>query len=369
MNKTLTVVDIFAGAGGLSLGFEQAGFNVLFAVENDKYSAETYKSNRSTLDEAVLCENIENVDFKAQLKKQGKKPGEVDILIGGPPCQGFSTSNTKNRNMDNPLNHLFKEYIRAVKEIKPQWVLLENVEGIAKFESGTIVKRITTELKNNGYESNWKILNAADYGIPQIRKRFFLIGNNVGSKYVFPKPTHGLFDTTYVSVKDAISDLPHLKNGNNVDEVEYRYNINDCSDYQREMRKACKSNKCHNNLVTANSEIVVERYKHIPQGGNWKDIPNKLMKNYNNKINCHSGIYRRLDWNKPSIVISNFRKNMLIHPSQNRNISIREAARIQSFPDNYKICGPLSSQQQQVANCVPPLLAFNIVCKLKEYMT
>jgi DNA (cytosine-5)-methyltransferase 1 len=170
-----------------------------------------------------------------------------------------------------------------------------------------------------------------------------------------------------VTVREAIDDLPILINGNSIDELEYPASSK-LSTYQKKMRAKRKKN-IFNNLVTKNNSLVIKRYSKIPPGGNWKNIPPELMQNYKNINNCHSGIYHRLTWDKPSIVISNYRKNMLIHPDQNRGLSVREAARIQSFPDKYIFYGPLESQQQQVANAVPPLLAekigYNIIKKLE----
>lgn len=266
--------------------------------------------------------------------------------------------------MDNPQNQLFKEFLRAVKEIYPKWILLENVSGIVNFQKGKIIEIINAELSERGYLCTWDIINAADYCVPQIRRRFFLIGNRIGVNFSFPQPICGVGMKPYVTVRDAISDLPLLENGNRLDSLPYRYNGSKLSEYQIEMRKGWYKNYCLNNWVTKNSDLVVNRYKFISPGSNWQDIPNYLMRNYKNKNNCHSGIYRRLLWEEPSTVVSNFRKNMLIHPEQNRGLSVREASRLQSFPDWYIFYGPLGAQQQQVANAVPPLLAREIIASM-----
>lgn len=364
-NLKLTAVDLFAGAGGLSLGFERAGFKIVFAVEKDPYSAETYKKNREKMNMELMLTNISEINFMNALKKFGLNKGEIDVLLSGPPCQGFSQSNMRTRSLKNPKNHLFKEFIRAVKEIYPKWILFENVSGIVNFEKGKIVEIMKSELEKFGYSCIWSILNAADYDIPQIRKRFFLIGNRMSVDFLFPPPSHGCGKKPRITVRDAISDLPLLKNGNEIDSLLYRYNSLKISEYQIEMRRNWPKNYCMNNQVTKNSDLVVNRYKFIPPGGNWEDIPSYLMINYKNKNNCHSGIYKRLREDEPSIVISNFRKCMLIHSEQHRGLSVREAARFQSFPDEYIFYGPLGAQQQQVANAVPPLLAKSIAVAIR----
>ena len=360
-----TAVDLFAGAGGLSLGFEEADFIVIFAVENNIYSAETYKANRNKRNTELIFSDISKISFKDILKKFGLKKGEIDILLSGPPCQGFSISNTRTRTMDNPQSHLFKEFLRAVKEIYPKWILFENVSGIVNFQKGKVIEIMNAELDRCGYLCTWDILNVADYGVPQLRRRFFLIGNRMGIKFSFPQCTHGTGRKPYITVRDAISNLPLLENGNKIDSLPYRYNGSKLSKYQREMLKSWNKNYCKNNYVTKNNDLVMNRYKFIPPGGNWQDIPDYLMRNYKNKKNCHTGIYKRLKWNEPSIVISNFRKCMLIHPEQDRGLSVREAARLQSFPDRYIFYGTSGAQQQQVANAVPPLLAKSITVAIR----
>ena len=365
-NLNLTAVDLFAGAGGLSLGFENAGFKVVFAVENDVWSAETYRMNRNGRSSEVILSDISQINFTDALAKFRLKRGEIDILLGGPPCQGFSFSNMKTRTIDNPKNHLFKEFLRAVKEIYPKWILFENVSGIVNFGKGKVIEIINSKLSNLGYLCTWNIINSADYGVSQVRKRFFLIGSRMGFKFSFPQPSCGNGRKPYATVHNAVSDLPLLENGNNIDSLPYRYNGSKLSNYQREMRRGWSKNNCLNNCATKNSDLIVKRYKFIPPGGNWRDIPSCLMRNYKNKSNCHSGIYKRLRWDEPSIVISNFRKCMLIHPKQDRGLSVREAARFQSFPDEYIFYGPLGSQQQQVANAVPPLLAKSIAAAIRR---
>lgn len=347
-------IDLFSGAGGLSLGAEMAGFQVKFAVEKDKSAAMTYRHNHpNTL---VLEDDIHNIDPWEHLL-----PNEhVSIIFGGPPCQGFSFSNTMSRNMDNPNNSLFEEFLRFVNEIQPDWFLFENVEGFVHFEEGKILHLVEQRFKDMGYQVFPKVLWASDYGVPQHRNRFFMVGNRLGIKFEYPKPFG-----TKITVNDAIGDLPDLMNGQQVDTLSYKLPANKASKYARIMRRGSKRS-CQN-YVSRNADYVIERYHYIKQGENWEAIPDELMQNYANKANCHSGIYRRLRADEPSVVISNYRKNMLIHPSQDRGLSVREAARLQSFPDTFFFEGCLMSIQQQIGNAVPPLLAkavFNQILSL-----
>jgi len=338
--KKATGIDLFSGAGGLSLGAQNAGLEVILAIENDKYSAQTFKKNHPST--KVLNQNINDTNLK-----------ELDIdspfiIFGGPPCQGFSLSNTKTRNEENSNNHLFHKYIEWVITLKPQWFLFENVEGLTSYKGGSTIKEITSLFEAEGYKTKGDVLSAHDYGVPQSRNRYFMVGNRLGVDFAFPEKSE-----ERITVQQAISDLPRLKNGDAFDQLPYQRN--NVSPYSKKMRGDCK--EATQNYVSRNQDYVLDRYKHIKPGQNWKAIPDHLMANYSNKENCHSGIYKRLDPQKPSVVISNYRKNMLIHPFEDRGLSVREAARLQSFPDNFKFSGSLMYIQQQIGNAVPPLMA------------
>ncbi len=349
-----TGIDIFSGAGGLSLGAEWAGIKVKTAIEKNKSAAETYQLNYR--EATVYCDDIKKLDTHIFIDMDDP----VFIIMGGPPCQGFSMSNTMSRNMDNPNNHLFEEFLRFVKDIKPRWFLFENVWGFTKMENGKIEKYVQKCFEGLGYKVKSNILLASSYGVPQNRERFFMVGNLDDIEFEFPKP----FDYQ-VTVKEAIDDLPNLHNGDMFDSLPYKLAKKKASNYAKMMRKGTR--KSIQNFVSRNNDLVIERYKHIPQGGNWRDIPDELMQNYSDKDRCHSGIYKRLKADAPSVVISNYRKSMLIHPYQNRGLSVREAARIQSFPDNFIFRGPISHIQQQIGNAVPPLLAKAVFEKILSY--
>lgn len=347
-------IDIFSGAGGLSLGAEMAGLEIPYAIEKDRNAATTYQRNHP--DTQVLCDDIHDIDPLALNLLE-----RPFIVFGGPPCQGFSTSNTKTRTLKNPNNSLFEEFVRFVSVLQPDWFLFENVSGIVSFEHGKTLQQIRSCFENLGYTlSSNKILMASDYGVPQNRNRFILVGNRNGVQFEFPTPY-----LPKISVEQAIGDLPLLDNGQMSEDLPYAQPLNRVNEYARLMRRG--SRRATQNYVSRNEDYVIERYRYIRQGHNWRDIPDDLMQNYADKNNCHSGIYKRLDPTVPSIVISNYRKNMLIHPYQDRGLSVREAARLQSFPDTYVFCGSLMYIQQQIGNAVPPLLAKAVFEKILEY--
>lgn len=336
-------IDLFAGAGGMSLGAKMAGIDVKLAVEMNEDAAATYAMNhRGT---KVIVDDIANVTENQIVNIRG----DVKVLFGGPPCQGFSSSNRRTRNHDNPRNWLFKQFIRITNIWKPEWVVLENVKGIKELDQGKFLGSIVRAFRGLGYTCSTFVLNAVDFSVPQERKRFFLIGSKSRIRVQEPeKPSEN-----NISVEDAIGDLPSLSNGAEEDELPYGKLAQ--STYAKEMRG--KKTKCTGHVVSKNSEMVIRRYAFVPQGGNWEDIPDRYMSTYTDKSRCHTGVYKRLLGSKPSIVLGNYRKNMLIHPYEDRGLSVREAARLQSFPDSYVFKGCLGSQQQQVGNAVPPRLA------------
>lgn len=337
-------IEIFSGVGGMSLGATMAGIEIVMAIEIDKDAASTFKLNHPYADVIVSdIKDVKTIDVKVAENQQ-------KILMGGPPCQGFSKSNVKGRNVDNQKNWLFKEYLRITQLWKPDWFVLENVQGLVETEKGLFLKEILKGFDELGYTINYKVLNSKNYGVPQSRERLFIVGSLHNEKFEFPEPK---FINNFVTVEDAFKDLPDLVNGNN--DIELKYKKKEPSEYGLSLKGDLKTTT--NNAVSRNSEIVIKRYEYICEGGNWKNIPIEMMDSYKDVSRCHTGIYHRLNSKKPSVVIGNYRKNMLIHPWQNRGLSVREAARLQSFPDNFKFLGTINSQQQQVGNAVPPLLA------------
>ena len=340
-------VDLFAGAGGMTLGAKLAGIDVQLAVEMDINAALTYSFNHPEV--RLIPGDIAGL---TEIPVE-KSPGSQTVLFGGPPCQGFSTSNQKTRTANNPRNWLFKEFLCLAEQWKPDWIVFENVKGITETEHGTFLQHILKNIRTLGYTPFHSVLNSACFGIPQRRERLFVIASRNGLDFHFPVPT---VDKP-IPVSDALADLPQLSNGADEDVLPYREMV-EPSNYAKMLRGQDKSSSGH--LVSRNADYVVQRYKHIPQGGNWQNIPSGLMLNYSDASRCHTGIYHRLDPDLPSIVIGNYRKNMLIHPCEDRGLSVREAARIQSFPDSYQFYGSIGFQQQQVGNAVPPLLARSV---------
>lgn len=335
-------IDLFAGAGGMTLGAQQAGIKVRLAVESDPNAAATYRTNFpqvELVDRDIT--GLTEIDIIA-----GDEP---TILFGGPPCQGFSTSNQRTRNQLNPRNWLFREFLRVAALWRPDWIIFENVRGLVETEHGLFLEYVINELAALGYTCLPQVLNAVDFGVPQRRNRLFVIASRHGRTVEVTPP----LQQQPTTVQEAIGDLPLLENGANEDIL--AYGVTPPSEYAQRMRGTLE--RCSGHLVTRNAAYVVQRYEHIRPGYNWEDIPEHLMENYADRTRCHTGIYHRLQLNQPSVVIGNYRKNMLVHPEQHRGLSVREAARLQSFPDSHCFRGSIGFQQQQVGNAVPPLLA------------
>lgn len=347
-------IDLFAGPGGLSAGFIKAGFEIAAWVEKNPHACSTLRTNHepngaglSRIMEKQI-QSISKPELDQRLANLGRQ--KPDVIIGGPPCQGFSRSNTQSRNSSNPVNGLWEHFLKVVAWYKPSLVLLENVDDLRKFEGGTVFDEIVKEFQYHGYDVNFETLRASHYGVPQHRNRVVIAATRKGIKFDYPEKSCEKPWTVW----DAISDLPKLSNGNLVNVLPYSAN-EPLNEYQKTRRGG--SDVVANNFVTRNGELVLKRYKHIPQGGNWKNIPDELMLNYANKEMTHNWIYRRLQEDEPAVTITNFRKSMLIHPRADRGLSVREAARIQSFCDSYIFSGSINFQQQQVADAVPPVFA------------
>lgn len=335
-------IDLFAGAGGLTQGAKMAGIDVRFAVENDRFAAKAFQINHPNV--LMINDDIQ----KVQGNDLTLEKNLIKILFGGPPCQGYSTSNQKTRNRDNPKNWLFKEFVRLAKEVNPDWIVLENVKGLVDTEKGFFEETIRSAFEHLGYTCSELIPSAADFGVPQKRNRFFLIGSRSGIKVELR-----VQKARVITVGEALSDLPTLQNGASIDRLPYRREAT--HEYERFLRGALQS--CTGHLVSRNAQFVIDRYPYIPQGGNWANIPDELMGNYKDKSRCHTGVYKRLKEDEPALTVGNYRKSMIIHPWEDRGLSVREAARLQSFPDSYLFYGSIGYQQQQVGNAVPPLLA------------
>lgn len=349
-----TVVDLFCGAGGLSEGFRQAGFKVLVGQDYDDSAGKTFLSTHSGANfiggpiQAVTPENL--------LAAGGAQQGGVDVLVGGPPCQGYSVYNHQ-RGVHDPRAGLFNEYLRIVAALRPRWLVMENVSGLISIANGGIIREIQSRMSELGYSVDWRVLKAEQFGVPQERRRIFFVANRIGAPIEFPVPTHGPELRPYVTVWDAISDLPVLENGDG-DGVHY-YDRSPENDYQRELRRGARYLSNHSSPRLA--PINQARMRYIPQGGSWRDIPFDLLPNGMKKAkrSDHTKRYgrpRETDLSCTILTKCDVHWGAYIHPRQDRAISVREAARLQSFPDAFDFKGTRTEQYVQVGNAVPPLL-------------
>ena len=341
-----TAVELFAGAGGLSIGLEKAGINVVIANEIMPDFAATLAANHPRT--KVINDDIHKIDFREELAKMGLK--SVDVLSGGPPCQGFSTIGSKNRK--DPRNSLFYEYLRAVSETHPKYTIFENVSGFKRMYDGFAYKTLVAELDALGYDTECRLLNAADYGAPQVRYRTIVLGWRKDlAPLKFPKATHGTGKglKPYVTLMEAIGDLPELAAGESVS----AYATEPQTAYQKKMRGKQKVLLEHN--ASDYGEKMQEILRIIPRGGSIKDLPMRLRPK-----SGYANTYARLLPDVPSPTITrNFgtpSSSRCVHPFQPRALSTREGARLQGFPDNYKFVGGKQSKNLQIGNAVPPIL-------------
>ena len=345
--KSLSCIDLFAGAGGFSLGLSRNNIEIVIANEIEKDFAKTFELNHPKT--KMLNEDIHNIDFKNELKKIGYK--SIDILCGGPPCQGFSTVGSKNKK--DKRNSLFWEFLRAVNETAPKAVIFENVAGFKSLYNGQAYETLIKELEKVGYSVFTDVLNAADYGLPQLRKRTIVVGVAKGYSFSFPKiiksKNKNLFEDKYLTIMSAISDLPEL----NVGEEKNKYSCEPKNDYQKKMRGNIKILTEHN--CSNYGERMQKIISLVPPKGDISDLPLSLRpKKYFNNV------YARIDPTQPSPTITrNFgtpSSTRCIHPFQNRALSTREGARLQGFPDKFIFYGSKASKNLQIGNAVPPLL-------------
>ena len=364
MPKTWTAIDLFCGAGGLSEGFRQAGFHVLAGNDVDEAAGKTFAATHP--EAAFLPGPIQNYTAQDFLKAARLKPGQLDCLIGGPPCQGFSVYNHQ-RGMHDERSQLYREYLRIVEGLRPRWLVLENVTGITSAGGGAAVAAILKNLAELGYAVEHRILKAEEYGVPQERRRIVFIATNTDAPIRFPEPTHGDGRLPLVTVREAIGDLPPLKNGQDKGVLGYKHAPK--SDYQRLLRE--NSSEVHNHATARLAKINLERMQHIPEGGSWRDVPVHLLpKGMQRARRCdHTKRYGRLkrDGQASTILTKcDLHWGAYIHPEQDRTLTVREAARFQSFPDWFHFIGSRTEQFVQVGNAVPPLLGRRIAEAILE---
>lgn len=369
-------IDLFAGCGGLSLGFEMAGFDIPLAIEIDDWAAETYEKNHPSTE--VLIGDITQITELDNIISKEDLP--VDGIIGGPPCQGFSLSG--NRDKKDPRNSLFMEFVRFVKYFKPKFFIMENVTGILsmKTKDNQLVKDIIlSEYDAAGYNVTICKLNAAEYGVPQARLRVFFIG--IRKDLPFNEndlaPTPFLFDEDQVTLEEAIMDLPQIKAREGKEFQEYSQEPT--NDYQKWARN--NSDGVYNHIAMRHTQRIIERFENIGYGQSVADVDECHQQRKRGDASKISGkVFSQNNMrpypNKPAPTIAASFQSNFVHPYLNRNFTAREGARIQSFPDTYIFCGKRTtmswekniSQYQQIGNAVPPLLGKAIAENMIQYL-
>lgn len=365
--KMKTAISLFCGAGGCSLGFKQAGFKILMATDIDKAAIETYQLNFPETE--TILDDINNINFYDIMEKHGLISGDLDFLIGGPPCQGFSTAGT--RFWDDSRNHLLKNYVKALTVLKPKWFMMENVEGLLTSNKGIYVTEAVKAFTELGYNVHVEKIYSQEYGIPQRRKRVIVLGNRLGINFLMPKPTSSvtgnIFRNSDVTLASAIASLPDA--GITKNEIVKQSNLNNKDDFDAYLK--ADTYEITEHFQVPLKGIQLERASALKPGQTMKDLPKHLQhesfkKRANRRVadgtptekrgGAPSGM-KRLHLNEPSLTITGASIRELIHPEYNRPLTIREAARIQTFPDNFLLFGNVSQKIQQIGNAIPPILA------------
>lgn len=362
---SLGVLDLYCGVGGFSLGLQMAGFSINVGIDNAKFAVQTFEYNFPKA--AVLQRDLENYPPSSLEKEQGRSVGDFDVIIGGPPCQGFSI--TGPRNFDDPRNKLYLEFIEYVRYYMPRAFIIENVPGLVGLYGGRVKDKILQRFREIGYTTVFEVLPASDYGVPQDRRRVFFVGLKGKRYFKFPAPTHidmdkrstlinGASFPLKVTVADAISDLPLLENELGAEESEYTNPP--LTEYQQFCRQ--KSKKLHNHVAARHKDTTRRIIALVPEGKDYRVLPKNLQKTRNFHI-----AWTRLDSKKPAPTVDTGHRHHF-HPWANRVPTVRENARFQSFPDRFVFKGPKTSQYVQVGNAVPPLHAKALGQELMKWL-
>ena len=346
--KKYNIMDLFAGVGGLSYGFSKIPeFNIVAANEIEKDIAAAYFLNHPNVT-MLNCDICSLTDHMLHDALGGKK---IDIVVGGPPCQSYSTLGK--RQMDDRAN-LFIQYKRVLGILRPKAFIYENVVGLLSMNQGRLFNTVLSEFSELGYELKYKVLNAVNYGVPQFRERVILVGFLGENKYEFPEPTHGEGLKPYVTLKDALGDLPPLSSG----ETNNTYLHEPDNDFLRFVREG--SEQLTEHTAPRNGEHLIRIMQALKEGQSKDDLPEEIRPK-----SGYGNTYAKLWWNRPSTTITrNFAcpsSSRCIHPRDSRAMSIREGARLQSFPDTYKFYGSDSMKRLQIGNAVPPLVPYSVI--------
>lgn len=348
----LNVIDLFSGCGGFSYGFESAGYNVVLGVDNEKIALDTFKLNHNNSN-VLLADLHQDSAIDEIIDKTNDKT--IDVIIAGPPCQGFSLTGTRQKS--DKRNKLFYSVFKLAERVKPKAIIIENVPGLATLYNGTAKNEIIRLFKKLGYSSNFQVLYAPDYEVPQIRKRIFFVGlrKDLGT-FEFPKPI--LSEKEYNTCSDAISDLPSREDGLGNEQDTYQSLPH--TEYQKRMRGDNKI--LFNHTATKHTDHVVNVISQVPEGGNHKDLPKGVgdSRRFNEA-------WTRYHSQKPSKTIDTGHRNHF-HYKFNRIPTVRENARLQSFPDKFVVLGTRTQQYRQIGNAVPPLLGYHVAKQLLKYI-
>lgn len=346
------ILDLFCGCGGLSKGYEMAGYNIVLGVDFNKPALETYEKNHKGSKSLFADLSKDEAFNQIDMELEGKT---IDVIIGGPPCQGFSL--TGRRQFDDARNKLYLAMIETVRRYRPKAFMIENVPGMATLYKGEVKDEILKRFTEMGYTMNCQIVCAADYGVPQIRKRLVFIGlRNSTTKFEFPLPY--LKPEEYITCEQAIGDLPSLADSLGADQMAYERDP--MTEYQKMMRGKC--NVLYNHKAVDHKQFVKDTIALVPDGGNWKDLPQGVGESRNFHM-----AWTRYASNKPSRTIDTGHRNNF-HYKWNRCPTVRESARLQSFPDEFVFYGTKGQQDRQVGNAVPCLLAKAIAKQLLKWL-
>ena len=351
LSKKHLMIDLFSGCGGLSYGFEQAGFECVIGVDHDEVALRTFAHNHPHALPMQL-----DLSTDGSIKKIEKALGDtkIQLIVGGPPCQGFSLTGT--RNEDDDRNTLFYSMFKLAGRLNPNFIVIENVPGIANLYGGRARDAIFEEFERLGYIGHQKLFYAPDYGVPQMRKRMFFVGVQQGYEFDFPAPTHSKSD--YISCEQAIGDLPSCQTDLGSEISKYTSKAN--TQYQLLMRKG--SRELFNHLGTKHTDHVVSVIQQVPEGGNHKDLPPGIgdSRRFNEA-------WTRYHSKRPSKTIDTGHRNHF-HYKWDRVPTVRENARLQSFPDRFQVLGSKTQQYKQIGNAVPPMLGLHLGKSLIKFL-